>query len=45
MNGIISKSLSVENAKELLNSVDAFLFDCDGKGKKTLILIVSSHVM
>ncbi|KAH0682274.1 hypothetical protein KY289_020026 [Solanum tuberosum] len=30
MNGKISKSLSVENAKELLNFVDAFLFDCDG---------------
>lgn len=39
MNGKISKSLSVENAKELLNSVNAFLFDCDGviwKGEKLI---------
>ncbi|XP_055802019.1 phosphoglycolate phosphatase 2 isoform X2 [Solanum dulcamara] len=39
MNGEISKSLSLENAKELLNSVDAFLFDCDGviwKGEKLI---------
>lgn len=43
MNGEISKSssqqLSIENAKELVNSVDAFLFDCDGviwKGDKLI---------
>lgn len=43
MNGEISKSssqqLSIENAKQLLNSVDAFLFDCDGviwKGDKLI---------
>ncbi|KAK4371538.1 hypothetical protein RND71_011013 [Anisodus tanguticus] len=48
MNGKISKSLSIDNAKELLNSVDAFIFDCDDlddvnmQGKKLVFVTNNS---
>ena len=37
------KKLDKESAKDLVNSVDSFLFDCDGMYSTTVVIFTLSH--